>query len=174
MCFLNWKFCPINSLKGEGGCLLGSSVNELICSTVRPLEGTSFKCSSWMFLLEEFVFNGWQVNVSSVSWSCGKTAKRRDKCYVRNFLFQWYINSPIKQDSEKKKKKKTYPACHKAVLLEVSTFPGFPAGFVFPFDFLTGLRLWVFEEEKWFTNISVFFSPTQKDKAKHWDKFLST
>lgn len=39
------------------------------------------------------------------------------------------------------KKKKTYPARQKAVLLEVSTFPGFPAGFVFPFDFLTGLKL---------------------------------
>lgn len=170
MCFLNWKFCPINSLKGEGGCLLGSSVNELIRSTVRPLEGTSFKCSSWMFLLEGFVFNGWQVNVSSVSWSCGKTAKRRDKCYMCNFLFQWYINSPIKQDSEEKK---NYPASQKAVLLEVSTFPDFPAGFVFPFDFLRSLRLWVLEEEKRFANISAFFSQTQKDKAKHRDKFLS-
>lgn len=169
MCFLNWKFCPINSLKGEGGCLLGSSVNELICSTVRPLEGASFKCSSWMFLLEEFVFNGWQVNVSSVSWSCGKTAKRRDKCYVRNFLFQWYINSPIKQDSEK-----NLPSLPEGCALGSQHLPRLPSWLCFSFDFLTGLRLWVFEEEKRFTNISVFFSPTQKDKAKHWDKFLST
>lgn len=30
---------------------------------------------------------------------------------------------------------KTYPARQKAVLLEVSTFPGFPAGFVFLLTF---------------------------------------
>lgn len=55
------------------------------------------------------------------------------------FYFSDILTRPLNRIL--KKKKKTYPACHKAVLLEVSTFPGFPAGFVFPFDFLTGLRL---------------------------------
>lgn len=38
-----------------------------ICDTVRPLREKSFKCYSKCFYLEGFVFNGWRVNVSSVS-----------------------------------------------------------------------------------------------------------